>query len=140
MASAPAEPLRPASLRAGGHTAAFAQGVVRVGPVELVVAVSDDGPGLRVDWSVRNPGRAEVRPGALAIGVDASPERVLDTVRSAGRSGDQPLELVDPFARELRVRSRAQELAVDPSGAGRRPSRPGAPVVLDTPAGWLARR
>lgn len=78
MASAGAEPLRPVSLVAGGRSAHFAEGVVGVGEVELDVAVSEDGPGRRVDWSVRNPGRTAVRLGEVAIVIEASPGLVLE--------------------------------------------------------------
>ena len=78
MAPAPAEPFRPLSLVAGDRTVPFAEGVVAVGDVELAVAVSGAGPGVRVDWSVRNPGRSEVRLGEVAIVVEAAPARVLE--------------------------------------------------------------
>jgi len=70
--------VRPVSLRAGGRAAPFAEGAVRVGDVELAIAVGEEGPGLRVDWSVRNPGRAGVRLDQVGVGLDARPELVLE--------------------------------------------------------------
>lgn len=49
-----------------------------MGDVELSVEVRDVGSGLRVDWSVRNAGRAGVRLGEIGIGLDAAPELVLE--------------------------------------------------------------
>jgi alpha-galactosidase len=51
---------------------------VRAGDVELVVALGEEGSGVRVDWSVRNPGRAGVRLGEIGIGLDAAPELVME--------------------------------------------------------------
>src|SRR3954451_2216150 len=70
--------MRPVSLRAGGHVTRFAEGAVRLGEVEVDVALRDDGTGLRVDWSVRNPGRVEVRVGEIGVGIDAAPALVLE--------------------------------------------------------------
>jgi alpha-galactosidase len=49
-----------------------------VGDVELVVAVREEGSGVRIDWSVRNRGRAGVRLDEIGIGLDAAPELVLE--------------------------------------------------------------
>lgn len=70
--------MRPVSLRAGAAAVPFREGAVRVGEVELVAAVREQGSGLRVDWSVRNPGRAGVRLDEVGIGLDAAPELVLE--------------------------------------------------------------
>lgn len=51
---------------------------MRVGDVELVVEVREHGAGRRVSWSVRNPGRAEVRLHRLGIAVEARPDLVLE--------------------------------------------------------------
>lgn len=70
--------MRPVSLRAARATARFREGTSRVGDVELAVVVGELGSGLRVDWSVRNPGRSEARLDEVGIGLDATPERVLE--------------------------------------------------------------
>lgn len=70
--------MRPVSLRAPGHIVAFAEGPVRIGDVEAAVALRAEGSGLRLDWSVRNPGRGAVRLDRLGVGVDASPALVLE--------------------------------------------------------------
>jgi alpha-galactosidase len=49
--------MRPVSLRAAGAAEPFREGRVPVGDVELVVALREVGSGLRLYWSVRNPGR-----------------------------------------------------------------------------------
>jgi alpha-galactosidase len=70
--------VRPVSLRAGGAEVPFREGVVRAGDVELVVAGREQGSGLRIDWSVRNPGAHAVRLDEIGIGIDAAPELVLE--------------------------------------------------------------
>jgi alpha-galactosidase len=70
--------MRPVSLRAGAAEVPFREGTSRVGDVELVVAVREQGSGLRVDWSVRNPGSSDLALGELGIGLDAAPKLVLE--------------------------------------------------------------
>ena len=70
--------MRPVSLRAGGVEVPFREGVSRAGDVELVVAGRECGSGVRIDWSVRNPGRRPVRLDEIGIGIDAAPELVLE--------------------------------------------------------------
>jgi hypothetical protein len=68
----------PVTLRAGGAEVRFREGVSVVAGIELRVELREQGAGLRVDWSVRNPGRAEVRLEEIGIGLDAAPELVLE--------------------------------------------------------------
>ena len=70
--------MRPVTLRAGAHVAPFAEGPVGVGDVELAVALHEEGSGLRVDWSVRNPGRHAVRLDEIAVGIDVAPLHMLE--------------------------------------------------------------
>jgi len=70
--------VRPATLRAGGAFVALREGTVRLGPLEFEVAMRDEGSGLRLDWSVRNAGRADIRLDALGVGIDDRPELVLE--------------------------------------------------------------
>jgi alpha-galactosidase len=52
--------------------------VSRVGGVEVLVAAGDCGSGVRIDWSVRNPGPFGVDLDEVGIGLDAAPELVLE--------------------------------------------------------------
>ncbi len=70
--------MRPVSLRAGGVEVPFGEGTSRVGDVELAIATREEGSGVRVDWSVRNPGRHTVHLLEVGIGLDARPELVLE--------------------------------------------------------------
>ena len=70
--------MRPVAVRVAGERVEFREGLVRVGPVELDLALSDAGAGLRLDWSVRNPGRDDVRLDEVGLVVDGRPDRVLE--------------------------------------------------------------
>lgn len=70
--------MRPVEVRVAGERAGFREGSVRVGAVELDLALGDAGGGLRLDWSVRNPGRGEVRLDEVGVVLDGRPERVLE--------------------------------------------------------------
>lgn len=70
--------MRPVSLRAGDAFAAFREGVVRVGDLEFAVAVREEGPGVRLDWSVRNAGRGEVRLAEVGVGIEGPADLVLE--------------------------------------------------------------
>ncbi len=57
---------------------------------------------------------------------------LLNKVRSLSGSGDTPLEIVDPFADVLEVKSRASDLAIDWDGLGVAPTTStGAAAVID---------
>jgi alpha-galactosidase len=66
------------SVEVNGATAPFAEGVVRVGDLELVVTSSDVDEGRRLDVAVRNPGRDAVDLGDVIVRVAATPDRVLE--------------------------------------------------------------
>ena len=68
----------PELLVAGRGAARFATGVVRIGPVELEVHLSEVGSGLRLDWAVRNPGRRPARLTRVACRLAGRFERVLE--------------------------------------------------------------
>ncbi|MEW6471805.1 MAG: glycoside hydrolase family 36 protein [Actinomycetota bacterium] len=56
----------------------FAEGPGRVGRLEVATALRAVGRGLRLDWSVRNPGRSPVTLDRLGVAVDATFEQVLE--------------------------------------------------------------
>ena len=66
------------SLEVNGAAAPFAEGVVRVGDLELVVTSSDVDEGRRLDLVVRNGGPAAVALGDVVLRVTAAPELVLE--------------------------------------------------------------
>jgi alpha-galactosidase len=70
--------VRPVTLRAGGTQVAFREGTSRVGDIELAVTLREEGSGERVDWTVRNPGRSEVRLDEVGIGIEGRPDLVLE--------------------------------------------------------------
>ena len=68
----------PELLVAGTGAVRFATGVVRVGPVELEVRLGEVGSGVRLDWSVRNPGRRAVRLTGFGCALRGRFDRVLE--------------------------------------------------------------
>ena len=71
--------MNPLLLLARRAAVPFAAGrPVRAGDVEVVAEIGEDGPGRRLDWSVRNPGRRPVRLSRLGVALDARPQRVLE--------------------------------------------------------------
>jgi alpha-galactosidase len=66
------------SLEVNGVTAAFAEGTVAIGDLEVVVSSSDVDEGRRLDLVVRNGGRAEVALHDVVVRVSATPDLVLE--------------------------------------------------------------
>ncbi|HUP87116.1 MAG TPA: glycoside hydrolase family 36 protein [Acidimicrobiales bacterium] len=68
----------PTSLEVNGVVAAFAEGVVAVGDLEVEIRSRDVDAGRRLDVIVRNPGRDAIGLGDVVVRVAATPEQVLE--------------------------------------------------------------
>jgi len=96
-------------LVAGGDGAPFAEGPVRVGRLELRSGLRREGSGLRLDWSVRNPGRSAVPLPAIGLAVETACEMVLEhgwqswsVVRRCDPADSRPERRRLPFWRRAR--------------------------------------
>jgi len=69
--------LEPDGLVVGGERVPFRR-LAAAGGVELETRLADDPPGLRLEVTLRNPGRAEVVPGRVGMVVPASLAQVLE--------------------------------------------------------------
>lgn len=85
------------SIEVNGVAVPFAEGVVRVGDLEVEVASSELDDGRRLDLRVRNGGRDEVRLDDVVVRVAATPGRVMEqgyqswsVVRRCGRGDIRP--------------------------------------------------
>jgi alpha-galactosidase len=67
--------VRPILLLTPGTATPFAEGAVRLGRLEVATALRREGGGLRLDWSVRIPGRTAMPVGRIGLAVDAGPDR-----------------------------------------------------------------
>ena len=68
----------PVALVVDGAEAPFAEGVQRVGALEVDVATAPLGSGTRIDLVVRNPGRSVVRARHVGVRLEAHPRQVLE--------------------------------------------------------------
>ncbi len=68
----------PVELLVNFNSVPFREGRTEVGPLEVVIATTRLGSGLRVDISLRNPGRQPVSLSHVAVRMDAWPEMVLE--------------------------------------------------------------
>jgi alpha-galactosidase len=68
----------PVAVEVDGDTVPFAEGVVRVGGLELEIRSSDVDEGRRLDVEVRNPSGDEVRVGDVVLRLAATPDQVLE--------------------------------------------------------------
>jgi alpha-galactosidase len=94
------EAMRPTALLAGSAaSAAFRPGVVRVGRLELRTELRPEGGGVRLDWTVRNPGRAALAVDGVGVAfrADCAVRLVLEhgwqswsVVRPAGPGDARP--------------------------------------------------
>jgi alpha-galactosidase len=115
----------------------FADGVVKVGGLDLVVQTSDAAPGRRIDISVRNGGRDTVTVDRVTVGLQARPEWVLEhghqswsVVRRARPTDVRPERAGIPdWARGCHVS--------DPDGAGQVIAGDQFLVTTDGVAGFL---
>src|SRR5436305_727733 len=63
----------PVGIVAGDVAVPFSSGRLAIGPIELMIAVSELGRGMRIDWSVHNAGRSPVTLDRVGIRFSMAP-------------------------------------------------------------------